>query len=108
MAQASAIPTVALAADVAMPLMGLGTWQLRGRRGYDAISFALAVGYRSPRSRRSPARRPAHSASPLAPAHAAIARRAGRWKGTACRPCGRCSAKRSVLYLSGERGVELA
>jgi diketogulonate reductase-like aldo/keto reductase len=46
MAQAGAIPTVALPGEVAMPLMGLGTWQLRGRRGYDAISFALEVGYR--------------------------------------------------------------
>jgi diketogulonate reductase-like aldo/keto reductase len=46
MAQPRVIPTVALPGEVAMPLMGLGTWGLRGRRGYDAISFALAVGYR--------------------------------------------------------------
>ena len=29
-----------------MPLVGLGTWQLRGSRGYDAIRFALDAGYR--------------------------------------------------------------
>jgi 2,5-diketo-D-gluconate reductase A len=37
---------VALPGAVAMPLVGLGTWGLRGRRGYDAIRFALEVGYR--------------------------------------------------------------
>jgi len=46
MAQARAIPTVALPGEVAMPLVGLGTWGLRGGRGYDAMSFALKVGYR--------------------------------------------------------------
>ena len=46
MAQARAIPTVALPGEVAMPLVGLGSWQLRGRRAYDAVSFALEVGYR--------------------------------------------------------------
>jgi 2,5-diketo-D-gluconate reductase A len=46
MAQARVIPTVALPGEVAMPLVGLGTWGLRGRQGYDAISFALEVGYR--------------------------------------------------------------
>jgi diketogulonate reductase-like aldo/keto reductase len=29
-----------------MPLIGFGTWQLRGQRGYDAIRFALEAGYR--------------------------------------------------------------
>lgn len=29
-----------------MPLVGLGTWQLRGRSGYDAIRVALDTGYR--------------------------------------------------------------
>jgi diketogulonate reductase-like aldo/keto reductase len=29
-----------------MPLVGFGTWGLRGRRGYDAIRVALEVGYR--------------------------------------------------------------
>ncbi|HLX47603.1 MAG TPA: aldo/keto reductase [Streptosporangiaceae bacterium] len=37
---------VTLAGGVAMPLVGLGTWQLRGSRGYDAIRFALDTGYR--------------------------------------------------------------
>jgi len=46
MAQARAIPTVALPGEVAMPLVGLGTWQLRGRRAYGAVGFALEVGYR--------------------------------------------------------------
>jgi 2,5-diketo-D-gluconate reductase A len=46
MAQARAIPTVALPGEVAMPMVGFGTWQLRGRRAADAIAFALEVGYR--------------------------------------------------------------
>lgn len=29
-----------------MPLIGLGTWQMRGRQAYDAIRYALDVGYR--------------------------------------------------------------
>jgi diketogulonate reductase-like aldo/keto reductase len=29
-----------------MPLIGLGTWQLRGQEGYDAVRAALDVGYR--------------------------------------------------------------
>ena len=29
-----------------MPLVGLGTWQLRGREGYRAVRHALEVGYR--------------------------------------------------------------
>jgi 2,5-diketo-D-gluconate reductase A len=46
MAQARAIPTVALPGEVAMPMEGFGTWQLRGRRGADAVGYALEVGYR--------------------------------------------------------------
>jgi diketogulonate reductase-like aldo/keto reductase len=46
MAQANGIPTVALPGEVAMPLVGFGTWQLRGRRAYDAVRCALEVGYR--------------------------------------------------------------
>ncbi|HET8660674.1 MAG TPA: aldo/keto reductase [Micromonosporaceae bacterium] len=38
--------TVALAGGGAMPVVGLGTWQLRGQRGYQAIRYALEVGYR--------------------------------------------------------------
>jgi diketogulonate reductase-like aldo/keto reductase len=29
-----------------MPPIGFGTWQLRGRRAYDAVRYALEVGYR--------------------------------------------------------------
>jgi 2,5-diketo-D-gluconate reductase A len=29
-----------------MPLIGFGTWQVTGRRGYEAIRYALEVGYR--------------------------------------------------------------
>ena len=29
-----------------MPLVGFGTWQLRGSRGYEALRQALAAGYR--------------------------------------------------------------
>jgi diketogulonate reductase-like aldo/keto reductase len=35
-----------LAGGVEMPMVGLGTWQLHGRRGYDAVRYALEVGYR--------------------------------------------------------------
>jgi len=31
---------------VAMPMVGFGTWQLQGRRAYEAIGCALDVGYR--------------------------------------------------------------
>jgi 2,5-diketo-D-gluconate reductase A len=40
------IPTVALPGAVEMPLVGLGTWQLRGRSAYQAVRHALDVGYR--------------------------------------------------------------
>ena len=46
MTQANEIPTVTLTGDAEMPVVGLGTWQLRGRRGYEAIRFALDAGYR--------------------------------------------------------------
>jgi diketogulonate reductase-like aldo/keto reductase len=41
-------PTVTLRGDAAveMPLLGFGTWQITGRQCYDAVSVALAVGYR--------------------------------------------------------------
>ena len=35
-----------LGGGVAMPMVGFGTWQLSGQRGYEAIRFALDVGYR--------------------------------------------------------------
>jgi len=43
---AAEIPAVTLAGDVAMPMVGLGTWKLRGRGGYQAIRTALDLGYR--------------------------------------------------------------
>ncbi|HET8684703.1 MAG TPA: aldo/keto reductase [Micromonosporaceae bacterium] len=46
MAQLRHTRTVALAGGGAMPMVGLGTWQLRGQRGYEAIRYALEVGYR--------------------------------------------------------------
>ena len=39
-------PSVAIAPDVAMPLLGLGTWEARGDEAYDAVRRALEVGYR--------------------------------------------------------------
>jgi 2,5-diketo-D-gluconate reductase A len=38
--------TVELRGGVAMPLLGLGTWQASGREAYDAVRAALDVGYR--------------------------------------------------------------
>ena len=38
--------TVALHSGTRMPLLGLGTWQLRGRGAVDAVRHALEVGYR--------------------------------------------------------------
>jgi diketogulonate reductase-like aldo/keto reductase len=38
--------TVTLRGGVEMPLLGFGTWQLSGRRAYDATRAALAAGYR--------------------------------------------------------------
>jgi 2,5-diketo-D-gluconate reductase A len=40
------IPVVDLGGGVTMPMVGFGTWQLSGRRGYEAIRYALNVGYR--------------------------------------------------------------
>jgi diketogulonate reductase-like aldo/keto reductase len=39
-------PAVTLSTGATMPLLGLGTWQLRGRSGYAAVRHALDVGYR--------------------------------------------------------------
>jgi 2,5-diketo-D-gluconate reductase A len=39
-------PTVALDQVASMPLVGLGTWQMTGARCYEAVRFALEVGYR--------------------------------------------------------------
>jgi 2,5-diketo-D-gluconate reductase A len=46
MAEEQMTGTVVLAGDVAMPLVGFGTWRLRGRSAYDAVRFALEAGYR--------------------------------------------------------------
>ena len=40
------IPTVRLPGDVAMPMLGLGTWQADGGRCYEAVRHALRRGYR--------------------------------------------------------------
>ena len=40
------MPSVDLGGGVSMPMVGFGTWQLRGRQGYDAIRYALQAGYR--------------------------------------------------------------
>ncbi len=40
------VPVADLGAGVAMPMVGFGTWQLHGRRAYEAIRYALDVGYR--------------------------------------------------------------
>lgn len=45
-ARVNGTQAVTLPHEVAMPLVGFGTWQLRGRRAYDAIRYALDVGYR--------------------------------------------------------------
>jgi diketogulonate reductase-like aldo/keto reductase len=40
------IPSVPLGGPVDMPLLGFGTWQIRGAAAYRAVSEALAAGYR--------------------------------------------------------------
>jgi 2,5-diketo-D-gluconate reductase A len=40
------IPVVDLGGGTAMPMVGFGTWQLQGRRAYEAGRSALEVGYR--------------------------------------------------------------
>src|ERR687898_450583 len=37
---------VSLPSGASMPLIGLGTWQMRGRTCYEAVRHALEVGYR--------------------------------------------------------------
>ena len=46
MTKAQEIPSVTLNDGVSMPLLGFGTWQIRGQRAYDAVRTALDVGYR--------------------------------------------------------------
>lgn len=46
MTQTPPSPAVTLSGGMAMPLVGFGTWQLRGRQCYEAVRFALETGYR--------------------------------------------------------------
>ncbi len=46
MTEVSDPPTVRLRGGVDMPLLGFGTWQASGRRGYEAVRSALRTGYR--------------------------------------------------------------
>ena len=40
------VPVVDLNPGAAMPMLGFGTWQLRGQQAYDAVRYALEVGCR--------------------------------------------------------------
>ena len=40
------IPSADLDGGVAMPMVGFGTWQLRGHQAYDAVRYALRAGCR--------------------------------------------------------------
>src|SRR5262249_4274150 len=46
MTEAAAVPTVSLPGGGSMPMIGFGTWQLRGRWGCEALHAALRAGYR--------------------------------------------------------------
>jgi 2,5-diketo-D-gluconate reductase A len=46
MTEAVAVPVTTLPGGVEMPMIGFGTWQLRGRAGRQAVHTALAAGYR--------------------------------------------------------------
>jgi len=46
MTEAAANPAVEPPGGVSMPMIGFGTWQLRGRAGREALRSALEVGYR--------------------------------------------------------------
>ncbi len=46
MTKAPDVPSTLLAGGVAMPMVGFGTWKLRGSAGYEAILAALRAGYR--------------------------------------------------------------
>jgi 2,5-diketo-D-gluconate reductase A len=46
MTEAAAVPAVNLPGDIQMPMIGFGTWQLRGRAGREALRSALEAGYR--------------------------------------------------------------
>jgi len=46
MTEAAAVPAVDLPGDVQMPMLGFGTWLLRGKPGREALRAALGAGYR--------------------------------------------------------------
>jgi len=46
MTEAVAVPARSLPGGVEMPMIGFGTWQLRGRAGRQAVLTALQAGYR--------------------------------------------------------------
>jgi diketogulonate reductase-like aldo/keto reductase len=46
MTEAVAVPASSLPGGVEMPMIGFGTWQLRGRAGRQAVLAALQAGYR--------------------------------------------------------------
>ena len=46
MSEAVAVPASSLPGGVEMPMIGFGTWQLRGRAGRQAVLTALKTGYR--------------------------------------------------------------
>ncbi|HWG62575.1 MAG TPA: aldo/keto reductase [Streptosporangiaceae bacterium] len=46
MTKAPEIPSVTLPGGADMPLLGFGTWQLRGSPGYECVLNALELGYR--------------------------------------------------------------
>jgi 2,5-diketo-D-gluconate reductase A len=46
MTDAPEVPTVTLAGDVVMPMVGFGTWPMRGHKASEAVSTALQAGYR--------------------------------------------------------------
>ena len=46
MTEPSEIPAVTLAGDVAMPMVGFGTWPMRGHQACEAALNALQAGYR--------------------------------------------------------------
>jgi 2,5-diketo-D-gluconate reductase A len=46
MTEAVAVPARSLPGGVEMPMIGFGTWQLRGRAGRQAVLAALQAGYR--------------------------------------------------------------
>jgi diketogulonate reductase-like aldo/keto reductase len=42
----SDVPMVPIGDGIEMPMVGFGTWQLGGQQAYDAVRYALEVGYR--------------------------------------------------------------